>query len=331
MSRICLYYICEPEGDRWLPGDRYIRPLIRRLVRGKQRPSGVDKVFINLCLGLDKLGINYEVNLPFKKLQKEDRVGILGRGRFCLKDYHQSNPIVAGVALMNHPNEWPNLCQEYPVTNYLQHSNWANEVYKPYFHKRCTIWPVGIDTYYWKPTSIETKSIDFLIYNKIRWNYQEYEAQLLTPIRELLNKKKLSFEELRYGHYTPKDYQKALNRCRAMIFLCEHESQGIAYQECLASGVPILAWDQQQCLDPNRFNWGTAYISATSVPYWDERCGVKFRDIQEFPSKLAEFLDRLNTQLFAPRDYINDNLTLEKCARHYLEILNQAQEDYINL
>jgi hypothetical protein len=52
MSRFCLYYTREPEKDRWIFGDRYIRPLVRRLLRGKPRPSGVDRVFINLCLGL---------------------------------------------------------------------------------------------------------------------------------------------------------------------------------------------------------------------------------------------------------------------------------------
>ena len=111
-----------------------------------------------------------------------------------------------------------------------------------------------------------------------------------------------------------------------MIFLCEHESQGLAYQECLASGVPILAWDQGECLDPNRFVWGMPFISATSVPYWDDRCGVTFKGISEFPIKLEMFLDKLNRKQFAPRDYILDNLTLEKCALHYVDILNEVQE-----
>jgi glycosyltransferase involved in cell wall biosynthesis len=324
MSRLCLYYIREPERDRWLPGDRYIRPSIRRLVRGVSRPGGVDKVFINLRLGLNKLGIQYEVNLPFKQLRKGDRVGILGRGLSCLNGYDRSNPIVAGIGLMTHPSEWPDLCQQYPVVKYLQHSHWANDVYKPYFGERCTIWPVGIDTDFWQPAPQESKSVDFLIYNKIRWDYDQRVADLLTPIRQLLTQQGLSFEELRYGSYKQEDYQKALNHCRAMIFLCEHESQGIAYQECLSSGVPILAWDQGQCLDPNRFTWGMPHISATSVPFFDEHCGVKFKDMGEFPTKLEEFLDKLNSQQFAPRDYILENLTLEKCAQHYIEILAQV-------
>lgn len=325
MSRICLYYIREPERDRWLPGDRYLRPLVRRLVRGAPRPGGVDKVFINLCLGLDKLGIKYEVNLPFKQLDEGDRVGILGLGVTCLQGYDRPNPIVAGIGLMTHPSEWPNLCKEYPVVKYLQHSDWANEVYKPYFGDRCTIWPVGINTDLWQNTSNNNKSIDFLIYDKIRWNHEQYEIDFLTPIRQCLQQKGFSFEELRYGFYNPQNYRNALKRCRAMIFLCEHESQGLAYQECLASGVPILAWDQGECLDPNRFAWEMPHIPATSVPYWDERCGIKFKDIHEFPKKSQEFLNKLEIGQFYPRDYVLEHLTLEKCAQQYLNILDDIK------
>src|SRR6202035_5243744 len=107
-----------------------------------------------------------------------------------------------------------------------------------------------------------------------------------------------------------------------MLFLCEHESQGLAYQECLASGVPVLAWDQGMWLVPDRFAWGDPQIPATSVPCFDERCGLRFRGIEEFPEKLTEFLDRRT--VMSPRDYIIENLTVEKCSRHFLQILDHA-------
>ena len=43
-----------------------------------------------------------------------------------------------------------------------------------------------------------------------------------------------------------------------MIFLVEHETQGIAYQEAMACDVPILAWDQGNWLDPKRLELETA-------------------------------------------------------------------------
>ncbi|MEI6430302.1 MAG: hypothetical protein WCO45_18255, partial [Pseudanabaena sp. ELA607] len=299
MSRICLYFIRTPEQDRWILGDLYVRPLIRRLIKGKPKIGGVERVFVNLCHGLDKLGINYQVNLPFHLLKPDDQVGVLGLGRNCLDGYTQSNPIVAGIGLMTHPSEWPNLCSDYPVVKYLQHSKWANNVYHPYFGEKCHIWPVGIDTEKWHPNIQTSKTIDFLIYNKIMWNYEQTSQNILNPIQKCLSHKGLTFTELRYGFYKPEQYQSVLANCKAMIFLCEHESQGLAYQECLSSDVPILAWDQGECLDPNRFSWGDPHIPATSVPYWDDRCGVKFTGIAEFPAKLEEFLDKLNQNQFA--------------------------------
>ncbi|HWD58333.1 MAG TPA: hypothetical protein VG308_08655, partial [Stellaceae bacterium] len=146
MSRICLYHRREPERDHWLPGDRYLRPPIRRLVRGKPRVDAIGKVFRNLCTGLDRLGVCYEANLPFDQLERDDRVGVIGQGRAALDGYDRPNPIVAGIGLMTHPSEWPTLCDDYPIAAYLQHSAWANEIYRPYFGDRCRVWPVGIDT-----------------------------------------------------------------------------------------------------------------------------------------------------------------------------------------
>jgi glycosyltransferase involved in cell wall biosynthesis len=325
MSRICLYDRAPPERDRWVPGDRFLRPWVRRLVRGKPRRSGLDKVFANLCLGLDRLGVPYFLNLPFHTLAPDDRVGVLGRGRYALEGYNGKCPIVAGIGLMTHPREWPTLCEDYPVAFYLQHSEWATEVYRPYFKEKCRVWPVGIDTRAWRPSDRTAKRWDFLIHDKIRWNRDDLGSRLLNPIRRALGCRGLTFIELRYGCYDEARYREALASSRAMIFLCEHESQGLACQECLASGVPVLAWDQGFCLDPYFRICGAAAPPATSVPYFDARCGLRFRDIREFESTLTQFLDLQASGAFAPRDYIAEHLTLEKCARQFLEILEEAQ------
>jgi hypothetical protein len=298
---------------------------VRRAIRGRPRASGPAKVFINLCLGLDRLGIGYEINMPIGNLRDDDRVGVIGLGRDALRGYDRSNPIVAGPGLMTHPSEWPDLCEQYPVVRYLQHSTWANDVYKPYFGDKCAIWPVGIDTHAWTPADPREKEFDFLIYDKVLWRRDEMVSRLLEPIAAELLRRKLTFVEIRYGHYSERQYQQLIRRCRSMLFLCEHESQGLAYQECLASGVPVLAWDQGRYLDPERFKWGQTEIPATSVPYFDARCGLRFHDIEEFPERLSQFLDLNRSGAFAPRDYINETLTLGKCSADYLRILEKAQ------
>jgi glycosyltransferase involved in cell wall biosynthesis len=209
---------------------------------------------------------------------------------------------------------------------YLQHSRWANDLYRPYFGDRCTIWPAGIDTSIWRPTAESRKTIDFLLYDKVLWNYDRTRTELLDPIRAVLRRRGFVFREMRYGFYDEREYSDVLSKSRAMILLVEHESQGLAYQECLASGVPVLAWDQGRWLDPNRFRWGTPEVAATSVPYWDDRCGMRFTNAAEFPERLDEFLSRLKSRVFAPRDYVMENLTLERSTQRFLEILSTVYD-----
>lgn len=320
-----LVYRPPPEVDRWFPGDRWLRPVVRRLIRGAPRPSGIDKVFLNLAAGLRELGIPFRVNRPWHEIQPGDRVGVIGRDRACLAGYDRPNGIVAGVALMTHPSEWPRLCVEYPVKRYVQHCEWAIALYRPYYGAhRCAIWPVGIDTAAWRPVAAARPLVDFLLYNKVRWEQERYERELLAPLRAELGRAGLGFEEIRYGHYQPAEYRAALRRSRALLFVCEHESQGLAYQEAMAAGVPVLAWDPGEWLDPARFAWGTPRVTATSVPYFDARCGERFRHAGEFPAQLGLFQDRLRQGRYHPRDYVLENLTLAHCAQRYLDLLDEA-------
>ena len=294
-------------------------------MRGAPRMGGVDKVFHNLCLGLDRLGVRYVVNLPFNELRADDRVAVLGRGRSSLAGYDRPNPIVAGIGLMTHPSEWPSLCDEYPVVRYLQHSRWAADVYVPYFGDKVRIWAVGIDTDSWSGSGTP-KTTDFLLYDKIRWQRDSLGQDMLTVVRTALQQRGLTWQELRYGAYDEGEYREALGRVRGMIFLAEHESQGLACQECLSSNVPVLAWDPEECLDPERHQWGQPHIPATSVPYFDERCGIRFKSAAVFETALERFLERRNAGGFKPRAYVLEHLTLESSARAFLDIVGDAQQ-----
>jgi hypothetical protein len=324
MGRICITYLPEPETDRWIPGDRWVRPLVRRIVRGKPRPGGLDKVYINLCLGLDRLKIPYEANTPYGRLRHDDMVGVLGRGRHCLDGYRRREPLVAGIGLMTHPSEWPTLFEDYPVACYLQHSEWSAAIYRRHYGDRCPIWPVGIDTEAWRLTgSLKEKPNDFLIYNKSRWDRAHFESELLNPILAALDRAGMTGLRMEYGQYSPDGYKKALATCKAAIFLSSHESQGIACQEAMAAGVPIFAWDPGRNLDPERFKWGEPEIPACSIPYFDERCGMSFTDFASFERNLPLFAESLRAGAFAPRDYILENLTVEKCSQHFVDILKE--------
>ncbi len=275
-----------------------------------------------MCKGFDQLQINYTVNLDFSKIKANEPVIVLGNSHYALQGYKQPNPIIAGIGLMTHPSQWPNLFAEHPVAVYLQHSEWTKNMYMPYFgQENCALWPAGIDTDHWKPTK-KTKKYDFLIYNKIMWDKPQMNRKLKLPIIKKLKEAGLSYQEITYGSYSEKQYHQLLNESSAMIFLCEHESQGFACCEALSMNVPVLAWDQGLWLDPNRFSYGeNKPVSATSIPFFDGRCGEKFNDINSFYTVFNKFYKNVLSENYAPRSYVLENLTLKKSAQKMLELV----------
>ena len=322
MNRAVIYFIDRP-ADRWFKGDHKFRAPIRRLVRGAAPIGGIERVFINLCKGLDRIGTNYVTNIPFNEIQPTDMVGVIGRGLDCLNDYRQPNLILAGIAVAEHPAQWPTLFSDYPVSAYVVHCDWVKRMYERHYGPRIVTWAVGIDTQEWSPIANGSASVDFLIYDKVRWDHDRVHSALVSPILANLRKRGLSYEFIRYGAYKPSQYHAALGRARAMMFLCEHETQGLAYQQAMSCNVPLLAWDPGQWLDPWRYRYGEGFVPSTSVPFFDERCGLSFTGLRDFNETLDQFLSHLNSRVFRPREYVQDNLTLEHCSQKYIDLLTE--------
>lgn len=325
MKPLNLFYE-EPENDRWLPFDRHPRRIIRRLVRGKPRIGGQQRVFLNLCAGLDQLGVLYRVNdYRYVKKHPEEIACIIGKPH-VLDKIKWKNPILFGASLFSHPLDDLHLLNRLPVLNVLVPGEWMRQMFESFYGDRVLSWPVGIDTEKWVPSPSEQKDIDVLLYDKVRWNHERYEQELIQPIRAHLQSKGLKTATIRYGFYKEEEFHTLLNRSKAMVFLCEHETQGIAYQQALSCNVPILAWDRGGFWqDPAFYPHKVQFAPVSSVPYWNDYCGIKFSNVEEFPLKLEEFLDKFASLQFTPRNYILENLTLEKCAAHYLELYKKAQ------
>jgi glycosyltransferase involved in cell wall biosynthesis len=307
----------EPDLDRWLPLDRYPRRLVRRIVRSRPRAGGQTRVFLNLCAGLDILGIPYRINgYRYIERHPDELACIIGKPH-VLNKTHWRNPILFGAAVYSHPLADPDLLKRLPVRKILVPGEWMRQMCEPYYGDTVVDWPVGIDTDSWTRDPDNQKTFDFLLYDKVRWEHENYRATLIEPIRQELSRRGFTYSEIRYGCYEEETFREMLRRCRAMIFLCEHETQGIAYQQALACGIPILAWDRGgYWQDPEFYPHRVKFGPVTSVPYWDERCGRKFAHLAEFLEQLSEFWANLTN--YSPRDYILQNLTLEICARKYL-------------
>jgi hypothetical protein len=316
----------QPDPDRWLPLDRYPRRVVRRVLRGPRIPGGQERVFLNLCAGLDRLGVGYRIN-DYRSLRRDPGTLACVIGKpFVLDEVEWRGPILFGPAVHSHPSDDPQLLERLPVARVLVPGEWMRRMCAEVLGDLVHAWPVGIDTEAWTPTPSRQKDIDVLLYDKVLWNREECEATFVAPIRAHLLKCGLRVASLRYGTYREDEFHALLARSRAMIFLCEHETQGIAYQQALSAGVPILAWDPGGVWrDPAYYPHRVVFGPVSSVPYWDARCGLKFEREIEFEERLAQFLTMLDADAFAPRDFVLEHLTLEKCATEYLKHVAAAE------
>lgn len=317
----------EPDPDRWIKFDRYPRRFVRRIIRGKQRPGGVGFIAINLKKGLDKAGIPYRFNdYEYIKKHPEEIACIIGKPHL-LFDRKWRNPIIIGSGIYSHPIECLDLFQKYPnVKRILVPGEWMRVMFEPYYPGKVLAWPVGIDTDAWSQRLKGEPQFDFLIYDKIRWEHEHYQHELIDPICRALDSRSLTYQFIKYGDYAPDELKDKLSNSKSVIFLCEHESQGLAYQQILSTGTPILAWERGgYWQDPYYYPEKVKFKPVSAVPYWDNRCGVKFTSADDFDKQLQAFLTGLSG--FNPRSYIMKNLTLEVCAKKYLEIYREVEKE----
>jgi hypothetical protein len=327
-DKVILLFFKKFERDSFFKNDRYIKRLIRPITSKfmkKQVISGFE-VWNNLLIkALKSAGYSvYLNNYSLARRNPHYPVGLVGYPHL-LDDWNLPNPAILGPSLLDHPKQSPLLMENPGFKSYIVTCDWMQEMFKPVYGDKVKLWHAGIDVNDWPDTKLMKKSTDVLIYDKVRWNREKYEPELINPIQAYLKKKGLSTSTIRYGAYRHSDYAEELAQSKAMIFLCEHETQGMAYQEALSSNVPIMAWENGYWLDPRRPEYDPNPVRATSVPYFSSDCGEKFADFAGFESKFDTFSSNLDS--YSPRKYIENNLSFEESAQMYLELYNAAGEN----
>lgn len=324
-DRTVLLFYEDIERDRVLRHDRYVTRAARRLyhaVTHGQRVSGFEIVFGLLVRALREAGCRVVVNNPaLAQRHPEHPIGIAGYPH-VLDRWRLPNPAVLGPGLFDHPAERPTLMQDPRFRSYLVPCDWMQTMFAPYYPDACRLWFGGIDVAEWPDTTHAPKDIDFLIYDKIRWNRGTLVPGLLEPIERELDRRGLRHQRVLRGAYDHVGFRTLLSRSRAMLFVAEHETQGLAYQEAMACGVPILAWDPERWMDPNRPRWTDEEVVASSVPFFSPACGERFRDLDGFAAALDSFQERHGS--YAPRAYVRDALSFERSAALYLDAYTAA-------
>jgi len=315
-----LLFFRPHEVDRFAPGDRYLKRLVRPIyerLHHRQKISGIGMSFRLLALGLERAGFTVHRNHhALARANPGYPVGLVGT-LDILSGWRLPNPALIGPSLYDQPGQAPRLFDDPRFGAYVCLGDWMAAMFDEVYRGRCVRWFAGIDADAWPDRSDEPKDLDFLVYEKVLWDKERQSAALVQPILAELGRRGLAFETIRYGDYDHEVYRALLGRARALLFICDHETQGIAYQEAMASGLPVLAWNPGFWADPQ---WKLHYASpppASSVPFFSDECGETFADLDELPAALDRFRARLDT--YRPRRFVLDNLSLERSGAVYAD------------
>lgn len=292
-----------------------------RTIRRKQVYTGFYTAFLALRTALERHGCDVRVNdFAAARGHPHYPIGLAGYPS-VLDAVTLPNPVVFGPGDFGHPLEAQKVAADPRMKVLIQPSDWFRDYYRAWCGDKVVTWFAGIDTQLWRDRSGEAKSIDVLIYDKIRWNQSEMVPRIRDRLCAHLRARGLSFRILRYGAHHRNEFAAALAQARSMAFLCEHETQGLAYQEALAANVPVFAWDEGVLIDPSLAEFAPPGLAVSSVPYFDERCGARFESEQMEPA-FDGFWATLAA--YRPRQYVEDCLNMSASAKAYLDLYAQA-------
>lgn len=166
------------------------------------------------------------------------------------------------------------------------------------------------------PFGVDTRTFNEIIPINQRHSvfvyYKHRSPKDLAHIGQFLQKQNIQYEFFNYSlRYDEAIYIRQLQHSRYGIWVDAHESQGFALQEALSCNVPLLVWS----VTSMNQEYGSSYddIPATTVPYWDDRCGEVFYKEEDLEAAFSRFMTKLGQDAYRPRDYVIENLSIEMC------------------
>ena len=182
--------------------------------------------------------------------------------------------------------------------------------------------PFPIDVEKFNMNNLE-KTYDCFIYFK---NRLKEDLQFIETILQYMN---LTYTIVSYGKYNENDYISILNKSKFGIWLGAHESQGFALQEALSMNVPLIVCNVRSLNDEINGEGNHSYIeykgrfdlSATSCPYFDERCGTIIYDLNDLVTNIEHMKHNYTT--YQSRNYILENLSPKVCYERIIKSFNE--------
>jgi hypothetical protein len=271
------------------------------------RLSGPEMVVKNLIKSLDLVGVPYAIN---------DNVYhnnfLIQYNATAKKKHDRLNPETCLIGPQLWPFEQVGRFLVQDIASYkkiIAPSQWNKDFYKTKWYlpdEKVGVWPVGIEI----PNNVRNIMYDCLLY------YKRRSPEELEIVENFLKKKKLTYKILQYGNYTEEEFLALANQANFCFLLNGTESQGIAVQQIMSLGVPLFVWDVETW-DDMGIQWS---VPASSVPYWDKRCGEKFYKKTMLSRTFTKFNKKLKEGGYDPKSYVKENLSLERSAEILLDL-----------
>lgn len=278
------------------------------------KTRGPQAVTASLCRGLDEIKYEYKLNPPTTEITENDIVWVnesIEALRFAIKLKGGKNyRLIAGPNLIIVPEQSNGIISSAKIDIILQPSDWTKNFMaslKPDLDDKIKVWPAGVAM----PILNESlKTNGLLVYLK-----DSRAERLLPEIRSSLQRQNRSFEIIKYNKFQQSEYFAKLGKSRALIYLGNSESQGLALQEAWARNIPTLVLNKEY-FEYKKYKFPAEKISA---PYLNDQNGIFF-DTNNFEEKFLEFWSKLTS--FQPREYVLNNLSDKICAQKFLAIIN---------
>lgn len=204
---------------------------------------------------------------------------------------------------------------------YIQPSEWALKIWRDMGAEqiiplKVMNFPVNVERF--KPIMDIKDRNDVFIY------YKRRSPDELNVLENYLRQIKLPYTIFNYvNKYDENDYINKLLRSKFGIVLDAHESQGFAIEEALSCDVPLLVWNATTMKQENGSNYPD--LAATSIPYWNNKCGEVFYKWNEFKEKFNAILKGIKNNKYHPRQFILDELSTKPCAERFFTLINSIK------
>jgi len=228
-----------------------------------------------------------------------------------LKRRNRIDFLVAGPSNALFPEEADNILWQPEIDLLIEPSEWVRDLFRsiaPALVPKIRICPVGVDTDLWVPA-------DAAVASRAVVYWKSGDESFCAEVERQLEVQGLHPTRLRYGHYTPNEYRRALDDSVVAVFLSAFETQGLALAEAWAMDVPTLVWNPRA-----EASWrGRSFAAGSSAPYLSPVTGLPWATIEELAKTLDHALGHIEE--FHPRAWVLGNMTDARCSATLFDII----------